>query len=260
MLQQQEGAEGQWISVVGNLPPDVTSYDLAFLKDGTDYYYRLRSWNEFGYSPWSDVVQVTTQADTRLRAVFQQDVDGYQGTQDLEIAESNPDVARGEQGEISCDGNVRAPTPQEQQVLVRFDDLFGEAAGQVPPGATITLAEFRVYTTSSTDDASGGIWMHQMLVPWTEVDTWNTMVEGVQIDDVEAASAPAAYDNFLNSNEYSTWDVTSLVKAWQVGEANHGWVFINTGDDGWDFFTSEYASDSDPGYLGKRPMLTVFYE
>ena len=66
----------------------------------------------------------------------------------------------------------------------------------------------------------------------------------------EAAVRPAAEDNYLVSNKYTSWDVTELVRAWQAGEENYGW----------DFYTSEYLSSSDPDYIEKRPRLTVFYE
>jgi hypothetical protein len=47
------------------------------------------------------------------------------------------------------------------------------------------------------------------------------------------------------------FDVTDTVQAWVNGSVNHGWVFINTGGNGWDFYTSEHE------LIEKRPVLTV---
>jgi hypothetical protein len=45
--------------------------------------------------------------------------------------------------------------------------------------------------------------------------------------------------------------VTDTVQAWVNGAANHGWVFINTGPNGWDFYTSEFED------VKQRPRLIV---
>ncbi len=49
------------------------------------------------------------------------------------------------------------------------------------------------------------------------------------------------------------FDVTDSVQAWVNGSNNHGWVFINTGANGWDFYTCEQP------VVEKRPTLVVRY-
>ena len=45
--------------------------------------------------------------------------------------------------------------------------------------------------------------------------------------------------------------MTDTVQAWVNGAPNHGWVFINTGPNGWDFYTSEFED------VKQRPRLLV---
>ena len=79
------------------------------------------------------------------------------------------------------------------------------------------------------------------------------MVSGVSCDGLEASRHK---DSFTfgkiaaNSSEI-VFDVTDTVQTWVSGEANHGWVFINTGGNGWDFYTSEFENQS------QRPKLVV---
>jgi hypothetical protein len=79
------------------------------------------------------------------------------------------------------------------------------------------------------------------------------LVSGVSADDLEASRHK---DSFTfgkiaaNSSEI-VFDVTDTVQAWVNGEANHGWVFLNTGGNGWDFYTSEFEK------ISQRPKLVV---
>jgi hypothetical protein len=48
--------------------------------------------------------------------------------------------------------------------------------------------------------------------------------------------------------------VTDTVQAWATGQANHGWVFLNTGGNGWDFYACEFEETE------QRPKLVVEFE
>ena len=95
--------------------------------------------------------------------------------------------------------------------------------------------------------------LHQMLVPFEESATWTTLVSGVSADGLEASRHK---DSFTfgkiaaNSSEI-VFDVTDTVQSWVNGDANHGWVFLNTGGNGWDFYTSEFDNPA------QRPKLFV---
>jgi hypothetical protein len=92
-----------------------------------------------------------------------------------------------------------------------------------------------------------------MLVPFDRSATWNSLVSGVSADGLEASRHK---DSFTfgkiaaNSSEI-IFEVTDTVQAWANGEANHGWAFLNTGGNGWDFYTSEFDN------VPQRPKLVV---
>ena len=56
----ERSLDGISFSVLETLnTPDVTSYIDESVSDNNDYYYRLRAFNQFGYSDYSDTVSVS---------------------------------------------------------------------------------------------------------------------------------------------------------------------------------------------------------
>ena len=88
-----------------------------------------------------------------------------------------------------------------------------------------------------------------MLAPWQEASTWNSLVNGVQADGVEAVSSADAVTGSVTDG-VTTIDVTSSIEAWLNGAANYGWAFLSLGSDGWRFSSSEG---------GTPPRLDVVY-
>jgi len=184
-----------------------------------------------------------------LRTVsFQQGVNGYTGTIDTEIwalaphtiLESNPNSST----DADNDGG-------ESQCLLRFDGIIGSAAWQVPPGAAVVKARLLV----SAFDQGSTVNLHRMLVPFDRSATWSSLVAGVSADGLEASRHKDAFTFgkiAANSSEI-IFDVTDTVQLWAGGEANHGWVFLNTGGNGWDFYASEFSD------VKQRPRLVVEY-
>jgi hypothetical protein len=182
----------------------------------------------------------------RTTISFQQEVNGYSGTVDTEIwalaptiiLESNPNAS----SDADNDGG-------ESQVLIRFERIVGSEPRQVPPRATVHSAKLIV----SAFDQGNTVNLHRMLVPFDRAATWNSVISGVSADGLEASRHK---DSFTfgkisaNSSEI-VFDVTDTVQAWVNGEANHGWVFLNTGGNGWDFYTSEFDN------IAQRPKLVV---
>jgi hypothetical protein len=182
----------------------------------------------------------------RVTVSFQQGVDAYSGTVDTEvwalatttILESNPNAS----SDADNDGG-------ESQVLIRFDGILGTSARQIPPRSTIHSAKLIV----SAFDQGNTVNLHRMLVPFDRCATWNSLVSGVSADGLEASRHK---DSFTfgaiaaNSTEI-VFEVTDTVQAWVSGEVNHGWVFLNTGGNGWDFYTSEFEN------VSQRPKLVV---
>jgi hypothetical protein len=185
-------------------------------------------------------------AQPRLTVSFQNGVNGYAGTVDTEIWAVAPNTI--------LDGNINATSDAnndggESQVLIRFEGVVGHKPGQVPPNSAVHSARLLV----SAFDQGNTVHLHRMLVPWKRTATWNSLVGGVTADGLEASPHK---DSFTfgkiaaNSSEIA-FEATDTVQAWVNGSANHGWVFINTGGDGWDFYTSEFDD------VKQRPRLVV---
>ncbi len=177
---------------------------------------------------------------------FQQGMDGYKRTVDTEIwalatktlLESNPNAS----SDANNDGG-------ESQVLMRFDDIIGSGEKHIPKHATVKSARLLV----SAFDQGTTVNLHRLLVPFDESATWSSVVSGISADGLEASRHK---DSFTfgkiaaNSSEI-IFDVTDTVQAWVNGEDNHGWVFMNTGGNGWDFYSSEFMN------VSQRPSLAV---
>jgi hypothetical protein len=189
---------------------------------------------------------IGARSSPRATLAFQQGVDGYVGTVDTEIwalaptiiLESNPNAS----SDADNDGG-------ESQVLLRFVEIVGAAPGQIPPRSTVRSAKLVV----SAFDQGNTVNLHRMLVPFDRAATWNSLVSGISADGLEASRHK---DSFTfgkisaNSSEI-VFEVTDTVQAWVNGDANHGWVFLNTGGNGWDFYTSEFDN------VSQRPKLVV---
>jgi hypothetical protein len=179
---------------------------------------------------------------------FQEGVNGYAGTIDIEIWAVAPNTC--------LEGNPNASSDAdndggESQILLRFEDIIGPKPGQVPPGSTIHAARVVV----SAFDEGNTVHLHRMLVPWKRTATWNSLVGGVTADGLEASRK---VDSFTFGKIAATtseipFEVTDTVQLWANGEPNHGWVFINTGSNGWDFYTSESEE------VKQRPKLIVVF-
>jgi hypothetical protein len=177
---------------------------------------------------------------------FQQGVDGYSGTVDTEIwalavntiLESNPNAS----SDADNDGG-------ESQVLLRFEEIIGSEPGQIPARATVHSAKLIV----SAFDEGNTVNLHRMLVPFGRAATWNSLVSGVSADGLEASRHKDSFTfgKIAANSSAIIFEVTDTVQAWVNGEANHGWVFLNTGGNGWDFYTSEFEN------VGQRPKLVV---
>lgn len=177
---------------------------------------------------------------------FQDGADGYAGTVDTEIWAVAPNTI--------LDGNINASSDAnndggESQVLMRFDDVVGARAKQIPANATVHSARLVV----SAFDEGNTVHLHRMLVPWKASVSWNALVGGVTADGLEAAKKVESltFGKISASSSAISFEVTDTVQAWVNGEANHGWVFLNTGGNGWDFYCSEFDDQK------QRPKLVV---
>jgi hypothetical protein len=179
---------------------------------------------------------------------FQQGVEGFAGVVDTEIWALAPTTILDSNPNASSDANNDGG---ESQVLLRFDGILGDAERQVPLRSVVHSATLHVSAFDQGDTVS----LHRMLVPFPRAATWDLMVAGVSADGMEASRHK---DSFTfgkiaaNSSEIA-FDVTGTVQAWVNGEPNHGWVFLNAGGNGWDFYTSDFEK------VEQRPRLVVSF-
>lgn len=206
-----------------------------------------------------------TTPDVR-EASFQQGVGGYSGTRDTLLQQVQADVVLAA-GEVLWADWPDGPGTNAMHSLLRFDDLFGTDSGRIPPTAQIHLA-FLDLPSVGPDNMGDGARMHPMSQGWDDtVSTWNSWVNGIQADGIEADVMPSAVigNPSLEPDVQATLnsvEVTSDIKAWQAGRPNHGWAFLPFpgGVNGWGFRSSEFVSFVDAlRPEADRPRLRVYY-
>ena len=180
----------------------------------------------------------------KQRITIQTGLNKYDGTIDLEIWAVAPHTCLNGNPNASADADNDGG---ESQVLIRFEDII--SATQIPPKSAIHHAQLVV----SAFDEGTTVHLHRMLVPWKATATWASLIAGVTADGLEAAKQKDGFTfgKISASTSQIVFDVTDSVQAWASGKPNYGWVFINTGGNGWDFYTSEFED------LKQRPKLIV---
>lgn len=179
---------------------------------------------------------------------FQQGINGYEGTVDTEIWALAPKTILNSNPNASSDSNNDGG---ESQVLMRFNDIIGDSVGQVPKDCEVISAKLIV----SAFDQGTTVNLHRMLVPFSEAATWDTVVSGVSADGREASRHKDGFTfgKISASASGAVFDVTDTMQAWVDGRPNHGWIFLNTGGNGWDFYVSEFDK------VEQRPKLVIRY-
>ena len=177
---------------------------------------------------------------------FQQGVNNYKGTSDTMLLQASPNQTSQSATTLTL---VNSPGSTSQGLL-EFNNIIGNAAGQVPPGAKIVSAMLQ-WATSDTSNTTCEL--HRMLVPWSDATaTWNSMTNGIQADGIESLLTADTVVSPTGTSllPLTTTDVTTSLQAWANGAANDGWAMLPTGNDSWGFSSCEGANP---------PVLTVTY-
>ena len=185
---------------------------------------------------------------------FRQGLNGYADATDTMIRAATPAVDASAATLLAADRDTDTATAGDQpaQILVRFDNLFGPGAGQVPSNATIISAKLSLWTGSGADDDSNDLAsVHRMRIPWAASDTWDSLLNGVGTDDAEAVIANSFTQMPELNNAPVILDVTADLAAYLAGTPNYGWVINGTGTDGWAAYSSEFATAT------SRPTLQI---
>ncbi len=185
-------------------------------------------------------------APKTARLSFRSGVGGYDGTVDIELWALAPTTVLDTNPNATTDANNDGG---ESQILLRFEGIVGDGEGKIPPGSAVRSATLIV----AAFDQGDTVHLHRMLVPWSRQATWTTLVGGVTADGLEALRHRESFTfgKIAANTSAIPFDVTDSVQAWVNGAPNYGWVFINTGGNGWDFYTHEFED------VKQRPRLIV---
>jgi hypothetical protein len=198
-------------------------------------------------------VQYTTASTEFYR--FQDEVDDYTGTTAVWLQENDTTTDGLLLNQAFLDGtSFDAPESMDDQMLVRFDNIFGTEPGQVPPDSNIAKAWLVITSgnTSNNTQSRGPYAAHQMLVDW-DFDTVYSDFGGVGPTEADLEIGPALDLEIGMMTDSEAWfDVTTAVQNWQGGAENLGLNIQAAGTtDGWQV---NWLGTDDPTV---RPELLV---
>jgi tartrate-resistant acid phosphatase type 5 len=190
---------------------------------------------------------------TQATVTFQEGVSGYNGTVDTFIRQPQATSEFSTNTGLEWDGEVTAGLGDDEVSMIRFENIFGSANGQIPSGANIISANLKYRVSNVTSAQGDSANMYESLVSWPENITWNTFGGDAGIQADEYANLVAAVPATTANTEY-TINVTSSLQRWANNpNANLGWIFSPIANDGVILFSSE----SSP--VASRPLLEVTY-
>ena len=187
---------------------------------------------------------------------FQEGFNRYAGTQDTYLHGADPASSFGDAPTVLVDSSDGVLFAAPVHGLLRFDGMVGDAAGQIPPQATINSVTLTLSSTAVGANSTNTVSLHRMLVKWDELSTWEGLKEGVAADNQEALTR--ADITFLPSAkvpirvDLSSAFLASTVQSWVNGVFdNQGWAFLPSGPDNYRFDSSETVVGTN------RPLLKV---
>ena len=187
----------------------------------------------------------TTLAFAGQTVTFQYGLNGYTGVVDNHLSYGLPNTPNTD-GPILWVDAITTSDNQGSHSLLRFDNIIGTGSGQIPANATVTSATLQLYTPTTDNAPGAGGQLHRMLKNWTDTDTWNSLVNGIQADGIESeVGYNAQVGTGASSNVYGYINVNVLtdVQAWVNGTSNFGWGLIPwvNGSNGWGFYSDSYT-------------------
>lgn len=206
------------------------------------------------------ILEVSWLPPTTSVVSFTQGVNGYAGTTDTQIRQSAATTSYESSTSPLFTDDPDPGQANESQVVLRFNDLFGNGDGKIPFGSQIHAATLGLVSRASNTPGDGGT-VHRILNPLPTPMTWNSFGNGIEANDIEATrAATAVVGDFsipvgVQGGKNQVF-VTDDLQRWSYQDAvNHGWVFLpfDGGSDGWGIAPSE-----DPA-ASERPSLSVSF-
>jgi hypothetical protein len=207
-------------------------------------------------------------ADVQVATFQQGDANGYAGTTDTYLDAADPGFFFSLNESLTVDdaqgeGEVVGADIRPQQGMIRFDNIFGNAMGQVPEGAQI-FGGFLTVKVLSPSSSDASIQLYRMLQDWDGFASWNdpqgavggSIFNGVTPDGVEAASvADATVTTPAQAGLVQIPLSLDTLQAWANGSLpNFGWAIVSDSPNSWSIAASEDSS-LDPF----APELTILY-
>lgn len=193
------------------------------------------------------------------------DTNGYSGTVDLFIGNPTSGHA-GSNNATRQDLHIGNSSSQGWQILVRFDDILGPGAGQIPqagdfqfPGQTFSNIGTLINSATLTmqgNAAGRTIDIHQLSIPFVENESWNSLGNGVNDDGIGGitfgteTTTVAPLVSHTGTGSPQVFDVTQAVQNWVDGDSNFGLLLTSLDAN------FQLRSRDDPD-VSDHPLLSV---
>jgi hypothetical protein len=202
---------------------------------------------------------------------FQNGANGYSGALDRRISSGN-EISNGADSAAYFLDGFNGTDSNDTQGLIRFNDILGSGAGQIPSGATILDARLTVTTSLAGNAQTSGPFGVAGLLRAVDSNTdyfanFNSSTDftsrGAWWQD-NSATRPVGGYGFQIPGAQDSANVTPIVQAWASGAPAHGFVIqaglsdtITNADwstaDGWSIHTTGFPTSD------TRPKLEVTY-
>jgi hypothetical protein len=202
---------------------------------------------------------VTTATSEIVTVGMQEGTNGYSGTTDCYISDWEDGDETTAFGAFEPRA-LRLRKVDRKSILIRFD------TPDVPANVDVQHAFVALYAFFNTNPSAPTIQTYQLLRSWEEdAATWLSPLPGQQWGEggaqqggVDRASSPMFSHQGDIVPGWTLFDVTDAVRAWTIGEPNHG-ILLRSWDPDWassaenSFYSSEYKETV------KHPRLIVYY-
>ncbi len=209
------------------------------------------------------------EVETNQELIFQEGTHGYQGASDHWFS-------RREHEHFSVSEYLRTAdwSDANQQAVLQFDDVFGDASQQVPRSSKVLKATLVLTVPKVLKYADGepnGV--YKILVDWHGQGGFSTNAwaggasRGIDRDDIEASrrvydsasryAQPSQTGPTIPRGAVLEFDVTDIIRDWKSGEPNYGFLLQSAGGmngNGLFMASSRWYE------TGDRPALKILYE